>query len=292
MFYTLLIATTLEIYEIFLSKLQLCNKALVFIQEEEYKRLSEALAEDGHYNAVGFTYGSDYYDPSQPTEEEEPSKQRGEAAGVRERFTPSSPPARPPTHTHVLSGLAEVALLVEQNGKLGSVSRRNDRKERTSPCSLRCCPCRRRPLGVALTRVSSFCTEKSEADNVEENEEPFVAPLGLSVPPDVELVRAALPGLLVYVVDFPACEEDTFRALPRTETSVGSHHTTRPGSHPPLLPSPRLTGEEGGPSPQPVLCAASLSIAFPPSRPPRSEVRSDGKEPRVRLFSTSRFTLF
>ncbi|XP_004484368.1 splicing factor, suppressor of white-apricot homolog isoform X1 [Dasypus novemcinctus] len=45
-------------------------------QEEEYKRLSEALAEDGSYNAVGFTYGSDYYDPSEPTEEEEPSKQR------------------------------------------------------------------------------------------------------------------------------------------------------------------------------------------------------------------------
>lgn len=40
--------------------------------------MSEALAEDGGYNAVGFTYGSDYYDPSEPTEEEEPSKQRGE----------------------------------------------------------------------------------------------------------------------------------------------------------------------------------------------------------------------
>ncbi|XP_058014052.1 splicing factor, suppressor of white-apricot homolog isoform X1 [Ahaetulla prasina] len=40
-------------------------------QEEEYKRLSEALAEDGSYNAVGFTYSSDYYDPSEPTEEEE-----------------------------------------------------------------------------------------------------------------------------------------------------------------------------------------------------------------------------
>ncbi|XP_010192371.1 PREDICTED: splicing factor, suppressor of white-apricot homolog isoform X3 [Mesitornis unicolor] len=47
-------------------------------QEEEYKRLSEALAEDGTYNAVGFHYGSDYYDPSEPTEEEEhqPAKQR------------------------------------------------------------------------------------------------------------------------------------------------------------------------------------------------------------------------
>uniref|UniRef100_G1PHY3 Splicing factor, suppressor of white-apricot homolog n=1 Tax=Myotis lucifugus TaxID=59463 RepID=G1PHY3_MYOLU len=78
-------------------------------QEEEYKRLSEALAEDGSYNAVGFAYGSDYYDPSEPTEEEEPSKQR----------------------------------------------------------------------------------EKSEADHVEENEEPFIAPVGLNVPPDVELPPTA-----------------------------------------------------------------------------------------------------
>ncbi|XP_059532705.1 splicing factor, suppressor of white-apricot homolog isoform X5 [Myotis daubentonii] len=78
-------------------------------QEEEYKRLSEALAEDGTYNAVGFTYGSDYYDPSEPTEEEEPSRQR----------------------------------------------------------------------------------EKSEADHVEENEEPFIAPVGLNVPPDVELPPTA-----------------------------------------------------------------------------------------------------
>ncbi|XP_049625160.1 splicing factor, suppressor of white-apricot homolog isoform X2 [Suncus etruscus] len=78
-------------------------------QEEEYKRLSEALAEDGTYNAVGFTYGSDYYDPSEPTEEEEPSKQR----------------------------------------------------------------------------------EKIETENPEENEEPFVAPLGLNVPSDVELPPTA-----------------------------------------------------------------------------------------------------
>ncbi|NXN41071.1 SFSWA protein, partial [Rhinoptilus africanus] len=53
-------------------------------QEEEYKRLSEALAEDGTYNAVGFRYGSDYYDPSEPTEEEEhqPAKQREERQGT------------------------------------------------------------------------------------------------------------------------------------------------------------------------------------------------------------------
>jgi hypothetical protein len=44
--------------------------------------LSEALAEDGNYSAVGFTYGSDYYDPSEPTEEEEPSKQRGDGRDV------------------------------------------------------------------------------------------------------------------------------------------------------------------------------------------------------------------
>ncbi|XP_043413212.1 splicing factor, suppressor of white-apricot homolog isoform X2 [Prionailurus bengalensis] len=81
----------------------------VMRREEEYKRLSEALAEDGSYNAVGFTYGSDYYDPSEPTEEEEPSKQR----------------------------------------------------------------------------------EKNEAENIEENEEPFVAPVGLNVPPDVELPPTA-----------------------------------------------------------------------------------------------------
>ncbi|XP_060746261.1 splicing factor, suppressor of white-apricot homolog [Tachysurus vachellii] len=40
-------------------------------QEEEYKRLSEALADEGSYNAVAFRYSADYYDPSQPTEEED-----------------------------------------------------------------------------------------------------------------------------------------------------------------------------------------------------------------------------
>ncbi|XP_006901035.1 PREDICTED: splicing factor, suppressor of white-apricot homolog [Elephantulus edwardii] len=78
-------------------------------QEEEYKRLREALAEDGSYHAVGFSYASEYYDPSEPTEEEEPSKQR----------------------------------------------------------------------------------EKNEAESIEENEEPFVAPIGLNVPPDVELPPTA-----------------------------------------------------------------------------------------------------
>lgn len=46
--------------------------------EEEYKRLSECLADEGSYNAVAFKYTADYYDPSQPTEEEEASKQPGE----------------------------------------------------------------------------------------------------------------------------------------------------------------------------------------------------------------------
>ncbi|XP_074869166.1 splicing factor, suppressor of white-apricot homolog isoform X4 [Carettochelys insculpta] len=85
----------------------------VMKREEEYKRLSEALAEDGTYNAVGFSYGSDYYDPSEPTEEEEQQQQAS--------------------------------------------------KER----------------------------ETAQTENLEENEEPFVAPLGLSVPPDVELPPTA-----------------------------------------------------------------------------------------------------
>ncbi|XP_067114040.1 splicing factor, suppressor of white-apricot homolog isoform X2 [Osmerus mordax] len=48
-------------------------------QEEEYKRLSEALADEGTYNAVGFRYSADYYDPSQPTEEEEANREMEEA---------------------------------------------------------------------------------------------------------------------------------------------------------------------------------------------------------------------
>ncbi|XP_028317991.1 splicing factor, suppressor of white-apricot homolog isoform X2 [Gouania willdenowi] len=48
-------------------------------QEEEYKRLSKALADEGTYNAVAFKYSADYYDPSQPTEEEEANKEHGDA---------------------------------------------------------------------------------------------------------------------------------------------------------------------------------------------------------------------
>lgn len=53
--------------------------------EEEYKRLSEALADEGTYNAVAFKYSADYYDPSQPTEEEGGARETGETT---------------PTHTH------------------------------------------------------------------------------------------------------------------------------------------------------------------------------------------------
>ncbi|XP_034048999.1 splicing factor, suppressor of white-apricot homolog isoform X2 [Thalassophryne amazonica] len=48
-------------------------------QEEEYKRLSEALADEGSYNAVAFKYSADYYDPSQPTEEEDANRETDEA---------------------------------------------------------------------------------------------------------------------------------------------------------------------------------------------------------------------
>ncbi|XP_068609080.1 splicing factor, suppressor of white-apricot homolog [Brachionichthys hirsutus] len=47
--------------------------------EEEYKRLSEALADEGTYNAVAFKYSADYYDPSKPTDEEEAKREREEA---------------------------------------------------------------------------------------------------------------------------------------------------------------------------------------------------------------------
>ncbi|XP_067910693.1 splicing factor, suppressor of white-apricot homolog isoform X2 [Heterodontus francisci] len=61
-------------------------------QEEEYRRLNEALAEDGIYNAVGFAYNSDYYDPSQPTEEEELSKTDVESDNTEENEEPYTAP--------------------------------------------------------------------------------------------------------------------------------------------------------------------------------------------------------
>lgn len=50
----------------------------LFFSEEEYKRLSEALADEGTYTAVGYKYCADYYDPSQPTEEEDAKREAGE----------------------------------------------------------------------------------------------------------------------------------------------------------------------------------------------------------------------
>ncbi|XP_036384479.1 splicing factor, suppressor of white-apricot homolog [Megalops cyprinoides] len=57
-------------------------------QEEEYKRLSEALADEGTYNAVGYRYSADYYDPSQPTEEEDASKDTEEEPEPQESEEP------------------------------------------------------------------------------------------------------------------------------------------------------------------------------------------------------------
>lgn len=64
------------------------NASCVFIScaEEEYKRLSEALADEGTYNAVAFRYSADYYDPSQPTEEEDGSKDNGKQTRTNLRF--------------------------------------------------------------------------------------------------------------------------------------------------------------------------------------------------------------
>ena len=51
----------------------LLNRAVLLIlflsADEEYRRLHEALAEDGVYNSMGYVYSSDYYDPTQPTED-------------------------------------------------------------------------------------------------------------------------------------------------------------------------------------------------------------------------------
>lgn len=60
--------------------------------EEEYKRLSECLADEGSYNAVAFKYTADYYDPSQPTEEEEAGREPGESF-KRVWAEPTPPPA-------------------------------------------------------------------------------------------------------------------------------------------------------------------------------------------------------
>lgn len=53
---------------------------ILCFSEEEYKRLTESLADEGTYTAVGYRYSADYYDPSQPTEEEEANREAGESA--------------------------------------------------------------------------------------------------------------------------------------------------------------------------------------------------------------------
>lgn len=58
---------------------------------------------------------------------------------------------------------------------------------------------------TAVLNFPFFLTEKNEAENLDENEEPFIAPLGLSVPSDVELVCVLVHkplhcGLLLFFV--------------------------------------------------------------------------------------------
>ncbi|KAM6985089.1 splicing factor, suppressor of white-apricot homolog [Aplochiton taeniatus] len=92
-------------------------------QVEEYKRLSEALADEGTYNAVGFRYTADYYDPSQPTEEEEANRESEEleAEDSEEPFVAPPGLAIPPdvelpatTKTHAI--IERTANFVSQQG--------------------------------------------------------------------------------------------------------------------------------------------------------------------------------
>ncbi|XP_056146543.1 splicing factor, suppressor of white-apricot homolog isoform X2 [Lampris incognitus] len=93
-------------------------------QEEEYKRLSEALADEGSYNAVAFKYSADYYDPSQPTEEEDANREAEEEAEQEETEEPFiAPPGLtiPPdvelpatTKTHAI--IERTASFVSQQG--------------------------------------------------------------------------------------------------------------------------------------------------------------------------------
>lgn len=98
--------------------------------------------------------------------------------------------------------------------KLESVSGRNDRKKIENQPR----PCRLLLAGASLpdgcSQVLCFLfTEKHEAENAEENEEPFVAPLGLSVPPDVELVRVCLPHVRSSPLVFTAASVGARAAL-------------------------------------------------------------------------------
>uniref|UniRef100_UPI003AAFE2A7 splicing factor, suppressor of white-apricot homolog isoform X2 n=1 Tax=Centroberyx gerrardi TaxID=166262 RepID=UPI003AAFE2A7 len=92
-------------------------------QEEEYKRLSEALADEGTYNAVAFRYSADYYDPSQPTEEEDANKEAEEVEPEDSEEPFVAPPglAIPPdvelpatTKTHAI--IERTANFVSQQG--------------------------------------------------------------------------------------------------------------------------------------------------------------------------------
>ncbi|XP_069476177.1 splicing factor, suppressor of white-apricot homolog isoform X2 [Ambystoma mexicanum] len=88
-------------------------------QEEEYKRLSEALAEDDAYNSVGFSYNSDYYDPSQPTEEEEIQNQKEkESAEAEESEEPFIAPlgANVPSDVE-LPPTAKMHAIIERTAK-------------------------------------------------------------------------------------------------------------------------------------------------------------------------------
>ncbi|XP_078524116.1 splicing factor, suppressor of white-apricot homolog isoform X2 [Lissotriton helveticus] len=86
-------------------------------QEEEYKRLSEALAEDDAYNSVGFCYNSDYYDPSQPTEEEENQKEK-ESVAIEESEEPFIAPlgANVPSDVE-LPPTAKMHAIIERTAK-------------------------------------------------------------------------------------------------------------------------------------------------------------------------------
>uniref|UniRef100_UPI00358F0377 splicing factor, suppressor of white-apricot homolog isoform X2 n=1 Tax=Myxine glutinosa TaxID=7769 RepID=UPI00358F0377 len=73
-------------------------------QDEEYRRLHEALAEDGIYNSMGYVYSSDYYDPTQPTEEEANLKKEKASEEVKEDVAMEQPFIAP-AQLHVTSDI-------------------------------------------------------------------------------------------------------------------------------------------------------------------------------------------
>ncbi|TWW53473.1 Splicing factor, suppressor of white-apricot -like protein [Takifugu flavidus] len=141
--------------------------------EEEYKRLSECLADEGSYNAVAFKYTADYYDPSKPTEEEEASRHAGGGGGgqqVRRRRGGRRRPAG------------------EGGGRRRPAGEEEERGEEAASR-----PAgeggRRRPAGGGGGGGQQVGGRRRPAEEAEPevNEEPFVAPPGLAVPADVEL---------------------------------------------------------------------------------------------------------